>query len=262
MCVRDLSGKRIILTGATSGIGWSLACGLIGAGARVVVDGRRSERLDRLRLALGNCRHLVCVPGDLCEATHREELLNTALTRFGGIDILINNAGIGAMGAFDEADSVRLRQLFELNFFAAVELTRLAIPHLKRGHAPAICNISSVLGYRGVPLKSEYCATKFALRGWSESLRVELRSAGIDVLTVSPSTTKSEFFQSLVGMKKQQWQPNLGAQSADRVAKSTMRALRQGRRESILSLGGKALVWFGRNCPQLTDLVLQKFAMA
>jgi short-subunit dehydrogenase len=262
MTVRDLSGKRVVLTGATSGIGWSLATALIGAGASVVVSGRREERLKRLKLSLGNCQHLICVPGDLCEHPHRNELIQTSVDRLGGLDILINNAGVGAVGAFELAEPQRLRQVFELDFFAAVELTRLAIPYLKQGRTPAICNINSVLGHRAVPFKSEYCAAKFALRGWSESLRVELKSSGIDVLNVSPSTTRSEFFQSLLEGNKRTHALHLGAQTADKVARSTVRSLQRGRRESILSMGGKAMLWFSGKCPKLTDLVLQKLAMA
>lgn len=259
---RQLYGKRIILTGATSGIGWSLACALIGAGSRVVVDGRRSERLERLHLALGNSKNLTCVPGDLCQDDHRQRLLDTAVDQMGGLDILINNAGVGAVGAFEQSSSQRMRQVFELNFFAATELTRLAIPQLKQGNSPAICNISSVLAYRGIPLKSEYCATKFALRGWSESLRVELKHWGIDVLTVSPSTTKTEFFQSLSDLPGKAMGQSILAQTSDQVARSTLRALERGHRESILSAGGKALVWFSGMCPRMTDRLLQKLAMA
>ncbi len=262
MARRNLAGKRIVLTGATSGIGWYLARGLIGAGASVVVSGRRSERLERLRMSLGNSQRLFCVPGDLCDSEHRQELIQTAAKQLGGIDVLINNAGVGAVGFFEEATPERLRNVFELDFFAAAELTRLAIPHLKRGNIPAICNINSVLGYRGVPLKSEYCAAKFALRGWSESLRVELRPHGIDVLTIYPSTTKSEFFRSLINSSPGQSRLNLGAQTAEKVASSTIRCLSRRQSESVLSLGGKSLVWASKCFPRFTDMLLQKYAMA
>lgn len=262
MSNRELRGKRIVLTGATSGIGWSLATALIGAGASVVVSGRRQERLDRLKRSLGNCRHLLCMPGDLCDHNHRQELIQAAVHAWGGLDILINNAGVGAIGPFEQSDPMRMRQLFELDFFAAVELTRLALPHLKQGTSPAICNINSVLGHRGVPFKSEYCAAKFALRGWSESLRVELKSSGIDVLNVSPSTTHSEFFDSLLEGKRDRGGWRFGAQTAEKVARSTVRSLERGRRESVLSIGGKALLWFSNACPRITDLLLHRMATA
>ena len=257
---RNLAGKRIVLTGASSGIGWYLATQLIGAGASVIVDGRREERLRDLRLSVGNCRRLIAVPGDLCSPDHRRILIATAIEQFGGLDLLINNAGIGAIGAFEQASPDRLRQILEVDFFAAAELTRLAIPQLKKGNEPAICNVNSVLGYRGVPGKSEYCAAKFAMRGWTESLRLELRPFGVDVLAVSPSTTRSEFFSSLIQSDKNAKSPSLGAQSSEKVARSIISAIKRRRLDSILSPGGKALVWLSQLLPRVTDNLLLRYA--
>jgi short-subunit dehydrogenase len=259
MCQRDLSGSRVILTGASSGIGWYLASRLIGEGAKVVVSGRRQERLSRLRVSLGNPARLIAVAGDLCDVGHREKLVNATVDAWGGIDILINNAGVGAVGRFGESSPQRLREIFELDFFAAAELTRLAIPWLKLGSKPAICNISSVLAYRGVPLKSEYCAAKFALRGWSESLRVELIQDGIKLLMVAPSTTRSEFFNSLIDSNETPARGGPWAQSAEAVAGRVCRVLTKGRRESILTFGGKAFVAFSYWWPWATDRLLKRF---
>ena len=93
---------------------------------------------------------------------------------YGGLDLLVNNAGIGAQGRFAEADPARLRQIMEVNFFAPAEMTRAALPLLKQGRRPMIVNIGSILGHRGIPGTSEYCASKFAVQGFSESLRAEL----------------------------------------------------------------------------------------
>jgi short-subunit dehydrogenase len=258
---RDLVGKRVLLTGASSGIGWYVADHLVRAGAFVLVTGRRQERLDQLRLSFGNPqKRLIAVAGDVADHQHRLALVATAVEQFGGLDILINNAGIGAFGQFEEASPERLRRVFEVDFFAATELTRLALPHLHRGRQPAICLVNSVLGHRGVPNKSEYCAAKFALRGWSESLRVELKPAGIDVVSVSPSTTRSEFFQSLVDSHGDRPASPFGAQSAATVASSVIRALRKRKRDLILSPGGKALVWLARLAPKFTDRLLLQYA--
>jgi short-subunit dehydrogenase len=261
MAKRDFRDKRVLLTGASSGIGWYLASELVRAGAFVVVTSRRSDRLQQLRLSFGNPRkRLIAVPGDIAEAAHRDKLIETAVTQLGGIDIVINNAGIGAVGNFEHASPERLRRVFDVDFFAATELTRSAIPHLKQGRQPAICLVNSVLGHRGVPGKSEYCAAKFALRGWSESLRLELRSVGIDVVSISPSTTHSEFFDSLIEAPAGLRHRNLGAQSSQSVARSILGALRMRKRDMILSPGGKALVWLSRLAPQWTDQLLLKFA--
>ncbi len=261
LCKRVLEGKRVLLTGASSGIGWYLATKLVKAGAYVVVTSRRDERLKQLRLAVGNpLRRMIAVPGDVADAAHRENLIRTADRQLGGIDLVINNAGIGAVGPFERATTERLRRIFEVDFFAVTELTRLALPLLHKGITPAVCLVSSVLAHRGVPRKSEYCAAKFALRGWSESLRLELKPSGIDMITVSPSTTNSEFFESLLDTEPTERSRSFGMMSAEAVANSILGAIQRGKRELILSPGGKALVWLSRLAPALTDSLLLKYA--
>ena len=225
MARRTLAGKRVLLTGASSGIGWYLASELVRAGAYVVITSRREERLRQLRLSFGNPqKRLIAIAGDITDAQHRRNLVTQTVEQLGGIDVVINNAGIGAVGQFEDASQERLRKIFEVDFFAVTELTRIALPHLKHGKQPAICIVNSVLGHRAVPNKSEYCAAKFALRGWSEALRVELKSTGVDVVMVSPSTTRSEFFDSLVDTVPLGKSQRFGAQSAPSVARSIMRA--------------------------------------
>lgn len=261
MAKRALAGKRVLLTGGSSGIGWYIATQLVQAGAFVVVTSRRAERLKQLRLAVGNpLRRLIALPGDITDPAHRERLIRTAQAELDGLDIVINNAGIGGVGPFESASPERLRQILEVDFVAVAEMTRLALPLLHRGTSPAVCLISSVLAHRGVPRKSEYCAAKFALRGWSESLRLELGPRGIDVIAVSPSTTKTEFFESLVGTDASQSSRSFGMMSSEAVAAATLRAIRRGSREVILSPGGKALVWMSRLAPGLTDRLLLKYA--
>lgn len=258
MSKRNLDGKRVLLTGASSGIGWYLAQELVQAGASVVVTARRHERLKQLVETLPSGARCKAVAGDICDPAHRQSLVDESVKHLGGLDLLINNAGVGAIGSFQTASPERARKLFEINFFAAVELSRLALKHLQLGNQPAICLINSVLGYRGVPEKSEYCATKFALRGWSESLRVELKPVGIDVLSMAPSTTDSEFFQSLLDTRPGAQSRSLGKQSPRYVAKKIIQAIRKGRAETVLSFGGRFLVWGSRFCPRITEYVLTK----
>ncbi|MFK7736502.1 MAG: SDR family NAD(P)-dependent oxidoreductase [Pirellulaceae bacterium] len=261
MAKRSFAGKRVLLTGASSGIGWYLASELVRAGAYVVMTSRREERLRELRLAFGNpMKRLIAVPGDIADAEHRRNFVNRAVSELGGIDMLINNAGIGAIGPFDQANPDRMRRIFEVDFFAATELTRLALPHLKYGKQPAVCNVNSVLGHRAAPGKSEYCAAKFALRGWSESLRIELRPRNIDVISVSPSTTRSEFFDSLIDTVKGSDSKSVGSQSSEKVARQVMTALRKRKRDMILSPAGKALVWLNRLAPNVTDGLMLRYA--
>ena len=240
------------------------AGGLLGRLAKRKVDllltARREDRLSVLahELRAGGAR-VHFVTGDITDSSLRARLLADVQREFGGLDILINNAGVGAIGQFADARPDRLRRLMEVNFFAAVELIRDALPMLRDGHRPIIVNISSVLGHRAVPKKSEYCASKFALHGFSDALRAELISDGIDVLLVSPSTTKSEFFDSVLEHRDHLPWLKLGGMEADDVARKTVRAIASGRQEIILTLGGKLLVWCDRLCPPLVNRLVARF---
>jgi short-subunit dehydrogenase len=250
---------RVLLTGASSGIGFSLAKELTLKGACVLATARRLDRLEQL---VEQTRHhpgkLIVLDGDLTSSAHRQRLAKWCQEYWGALDVLINNAGAGAIGPFEQASADRLRRVMEIDFFAPVELTRLSIGLLRAGNRPAILNIGSVLAHRAVPNKSEYCAAKFALRGWAESLRVELAGFGIEVLMLSPSTTRSEFFDSLVDTHPDNKSRSLGSMSPERVAQLACRALIQSKRDMILSFGGKALVIMGRLFPKFTDRLLEK----
>ncbi len=227
---RNLRDGVAIVTGASSGIGWALALQLAAEEVRVLVTARRAERLTALvseiQASGGKTRS---VPGDITDAQHRERLVRTAVDEFGRLDFLINNAGVGAIGRFDAAKPERLRQIMEVNFFAPAELIRLAIGELLRSDRGLIVNVGSVLGHRAVGLKSEYCASKFALHGFSDALRAELAESKIDVLLVSPSTTDSEFFEAVIEDTTGVANRNSGgAMPTAAVARKTIAAMKRG----------------------------------
>ena len=260
MARRTIRGSRGILTGASSGIGRALAAELVREGARLVVVARRSEHLERLAAELAEAPgQLEIVTGDVTLPDTRTAVVERAQRDFGGLDLLINNAGIGAMGPFVEATPERLRQVMEVNFFAAAEMTRLAVPLLKAGNRPMVVNVSSVLGHRGVPGCAEYCASKFAVQGLSESLRAEFAPLGIDLLVVSPARTQTEVFDVAIDAKGRPW-PRLRGWPPERVARAITRAMRKGKHEIVTSAGGKMLVWGSRMFPGLVDRVLGRYA--
>ncbi len=180
------SGTTAIVTGASSGIGAALARELAAPGVRLVLTGRRSEALEEVA---GACRdrgaEALTVAGDLTEPVHRVAVIQTAREHFGGIDLLVNNAGITMNARFAEMDPSLLRTIMEINFFSAVELTRLALPDLveRRGR---ILVMSSVTGLVGTPTRTAYAASKHALHGFFGGLRVELREAGVGITIVCP----------------------------------------------------------------------------
>lgn len=259
---RSLVEKRVIVTGASSGIGRELAKQLVSSQAQVLATARRETLLHALKqevTSLGVGGPLYYLAGDITDADFRAQLVEYAVTLWGGFDILINNAGVGAMGRFADSSERVMRQVMEVNFFAPVELTRLALPHLLQGQSPIIVNIGSVLGHRAVPLKSEYCASKFALHGWSDALRAELAAAGVDVTMVSPSTTDSEFFEHAIqDQAKRNWKSG-GATSVARVAAVIVRAIQRGTHDVILTLGGKSLVLLDRLAPTLADRAVERW---
>ncbi len=260
MAKRSIAGCRGILTGASSGIGRALAAELVAQGARLVIVSRRAERLEALAATLaGAPGELVTLAGDVTRADVRHEALDRAQRAFGGLDLLVNNAGSGAMGHFDEASPERLRQIMEVNFFAPAEMIRAALPRLKRGNRPIVVNVGSVLAHRGVPACSEYCASKFALQGLSESLRAEFFSQGIDLLVVSPGRTATEFFERAINPHKTRW-PRLRGMPPERVARKTVAAIRRGRHEIVVSMSGKLLVWASRLFPRILDRALARNA--
>lgn len=259
MAKRTLQGKRVIVTGASSGIGWHLALQLADAGAQVVATARRGDRLSQLKKTFRGKPEIHTIVGDITTEETRSELLAFCDQELGGLDLLINNAGVGAMGRFDEAESNRIRHVFEVNFFAVTDLTHAAIPLLKKGNAPMIVNISSVLGHRAAPLKSEYCASKFALHGFSDAIRAELSKDGIDLLLVSPSTTDSEFFDQAIEDKTEKNWKSRGAMPPEIVAAKSIRAIRKGKHEIILTHGGRFLVWLDRLVPSLANKILARY---
>ena len=261
MVKRKLRDARVLVTGASSGIGRALVCELGRRGARILMTARREERLQHLQHDLAKSQiktHYVA--GDITDNGLRQSLLVAAVECFGGIDILVNNAGVGAVGKFIESDEARLREIMEVNFFSPVELVRVALPILQKGINPMIVNVGSVLGHRAIPQKSEYCCAKFALHGFSDAIRAELVASKVDVLLVSPSTTRSDFFRSLLaGRQEPQGAVVSRGMPSEVVARLTANAMAAGRHEVILTSGGKLLVWLDRLCPPIMDRVVSQW---
>lgn len=256
---RLVERRRILITGASSGIGRALAYQLTRRRATLLLTARRGDLLEELQRGLSSNGGTAYIrTGDITHASFRQQLMDDCRSQLGGLDILVNNAGVGASGQFAEATPDRLNRIMDVNFIAPVELIRAALPLLRDGDQPAIVNVGSVLGHRAVPGKSEYCASKFALHGFSDALRAELAPCGIDVLHVCPSTTDTEFFDRLVEDRGSRPRRARGM-SADAVAKHIVRAIERRRSEIVLSPGGKLLVWIDRCWPALANWLVARF---
>src|SRR5579864_9170635 len=150
--VRDLHGRRLLITGASGGIGRAVAEQAARAGARLTLAARSAEKLDDLARALTSAgAEVIAVPADITSDIDRRRLLTAAVERFDGLDALLNNAGVGSFGHFAEGTEAILRQVMAVNFFAPAELIRLALPVLAVGRQPAVVNVASMCGRRGIP---------------------------------------------------------------------------------------------------------------
>ena len=260
MARREIKDARAIVTGASSGIGRAIALELAREGAGVVAVARREERLAELVEEAGKFNgRIEPVIGDITDPATRQKAVDTAQSQFGGLDILVNNAGVGAVGLFADSDPNRVRTVMEVNFFATVELTRLALPLLHKSDRPIIVNVSSIVGLRGTPLNSEYSASKFAVQGFSESLRAELVKHGIDVLVVNPGTTQTEFFDKVVERTGEPAWPEHKAVTPAAVAKETVLAIRRGKHAIIPYFWGRVMYLINRISPRLMDRIMSRY---
>jgi short-subunit dehydrogenase len=199
---------------------------------------------------------VVPIVGDITDPPTRQRAVDVAKEKLGGLDILVNNAGVGAMGLFEAIAPENVRRVMEVNYFALVDMTRVALPLLKQGNRPIVVNISSILGHRGVPHNSIYAASKFAVHGFSESIRAEFTRYGIDVLVVSPGTTETEFFDRVIEKNTEPNWPQHKPIPASKVAQQIVTAIRRGKHEIVPYVWGRVLCWLNRLSPRLVDTIM------
>jgi len=178
-------------------------------------------------------------------------MVRAAKEKFGGLDVLINNAGIGATGHFADSSPDVLRSIMETNFFGTVETTRAFLPILTEGKTPAVVNVSSILGRRAIPGRSLYSASKFAIEGWTQAVRAEFARFDIDVITVNPGLTQTNFSQNMLEKKAKQSLDHMRGMTPDQVAAATLDALAAGKKVVNLTFQGKALLFANRFLPGL-----------
>ncbi len=191
-----LNGKTAIVTGASAGIGEAIARWLARDGATVMLTARRQDRLDNLKAEIeANGGKAIAIAGDINASDFRKSLIEETLKATNRIDALVNNAGYGQRGPVEIVPIEAIRQNFETNFFAVVELTQLVLPTMRKQGSGRIVNISSVAGKISRPLSSIYSATKFAMEAISDGLRLEVAPFGIKVVLIEPGFIISEFLE-------------------------------------------------------------------
>jgi short-subunit dehydrogenase len=234
---RDVRGRVVLVTGASRGIGRRVAERLARLGARLAVTARSADDLTKL---VGELRAIGAdaesFPADLTNPADRERVVNGAAERFGGIDVLMNCAGVCSFGEFSTSSEEILRKVMEVNFFAPVEMVRLCHPHLAesaKAWRPAVLNLASICGRWGIPSLSEHCASKHAFVGLTEALRSEYQRFGIDVLLVLPGLVRSDDLnRHLLRNDGKVYLDFEGAQPPDEVADGVVRSLLRNRAEA------------------------------
>jgi short-subunit dehydrogenase len=256
---RSIVGARMLITGASQGIGQALAEAAAIRGARVLAAARNALLLAELAQSVRDRgANIETLQADVTSLSDRQRMVEAAQKHFGGLDILVNNAGIGATGHFADVGSERMRSIFEVNFFGLTETTRAFLPLLKAGHRPAIVNISSIAGKRGIPARSEYSASKFAVQGFSEALRAELAKDGVDVLVVCPGLTQTNFSQNMIEQKALVPLDHMRGMTPGQVAGATLRAIEKGRNETIFTFKGRLVVLVSRFLPWFADFFTKR----
>lgn len=256
---RALKGRRILLTGASSGIGRALAEILVREGAKLLLAARSADKLQELAVALTSSGgEAIAAPADITLEEDRRRLLEEAQHQFGGLDVLINNAGIASWAHFGDSTEEVLRKIMEVNFFAPAELIRSAIPILVHGEQPAVVNVASMCGRKAMPAWSEYSASKHALVGLTEALRGELARFDIDILLIVPGLTKSALQNHLLLNKGRYPIDFSKAMTPADVAQGIVTALKKNKTETVLGSDARRLLRFDKFFPRLTDWLIAR----
>jgi short-subunit dehydrogenase len=261
MATDSFRDKATIVTGASSGIGRALALRLAGEGAWAILAARNTERLQELA---EECRRLggkaEVVPTDLADETACRALVQRAKDTFGRVDMLVNNAGLSVVGKLEELPDLRLfHHVMDVNFYGALSCCYYALPHL-RETAGRIVNVSSLGGLLAIPYNTSYNASKFALQGFSDSLRMELKSSGVSVTVISPYWVVTEFHEHYLDKEGQPKGPSGRAiytdkmMTADRCAQIILRAALRRQREVIMG-PGRLGVWMRWIAPAIQEKI-------
>jgi short-subunit dehydrogenase len=253
--------KVVAITGGSDGIGKALIEVLIPLGARIATCGRNYDKLYQLQMEYAqNMLHaIVC---DVSKETDCQRFIESTIKTFGGIDILINNAGVSMRALVNDLDVEVIRKVMDVNFFGAVYCTKFALSSLieRKG---TIVGVSSIAGYRGLPGRSAYSASKFALQGWLEALRTEMLEEHVHVMWVCPGFTTSNIRHAALDPQGNPY----GETSMDEgkmmpaheVAQHILVAIEKKKRTMVMTFNGKRTVLMNRFFPSLTDKLVRKF---
>ena len=253
--------KVVVVTGGSEGIGKALVESLLQLGAKVATCGRNYDKLYRLQTHCAG-KPLFVKATDVSKENECKTFIEEAIKIHGHIDILINNAGLSMRALFAETDMETLHRLMDVNFWGAVYCTKYALASITQ-HKGHVVGVSSIAGFRGLPGRSGYSASKFAMNGWLEALRTELYETGVNVMWVCPGYTASNIRNAALNRYAEpQGESPLDEDklmSAGECAKHILKAIEHRKRTLILTLTGKETVLINKYFPSLADKLVHKF---
>jgi short-subunit dehydrogenase len=252
-----LAGARVILTGAAGGLGSEIAGALTQAGARIALLGRNSAAMHELSEKLtAQCGECLTFKADLLDTTERNSAIDLAISELGGIDLLINNAGMQTFRPFCEEDPVQLERTVRINTIAPMLTTHRVLPHMLQHNKGHIVNIGSTFGSIGFAWFTAYSASKFGLRGFSESLRRELGGTGVEVSYIAPRAVKTKLNSSAVYKMAEEVKMNMDEPKW--VASRIVEGISRDRKELYLGFPESLFVRINALLPRLVDKALYK----
>lgn len=253
--------KVIAITGGTDGIGKALVEDFLKQGASVATCSRTEEKLNLLSQTLPG-QPLLTIVADVSKESDCQNFIEETIARFGKIDILINNAGISMRALFKDTELSTLKKVMDINFWGTVYCTKYALETITENKG-TIVGVSSVAGFRGLPGRSGYSASKFAVNGWLEALRTELLETGVNVMWVCPGYTQSNIRNAALNRDaKPQGESPLDESklmTAAECAHHIIKAIEKRKRTLVLSFTGKQTIFLNKFFPSLTDKLTWKF---
>ncbi len=245
----------VVVTGATSGIGRATARAFTAGGARVVGTGRDQGRLAELSREVDLALTL-----DVTRARDVDLLRSVVQDRYGQVDVLVNNAGIGLFRDWERTSIEDFQRLLEVDLLGVVRVTSALLPLMVERGSGSLVQVASVAGKRGFERQVAYCAAKHGLVGYSEALRQELTGSGVRVCVICPPAVRTPFFARAGWPEMERDLPHLRPMTAEAVAVGILAAVHRGERQSILSPRAKALHAASRLAPGLLDMARERWA--
>ncbi len=251
-----LKDKVVIITGASSGIGLAAARAFAHKGAKVVMAARRLDKLLEIDKELSSVTEILSVKTDVSSESDCKNLIEQAIARFGRVDILVNNAGISMRAMFLDLDLSVIKRLMDVNFWGTVYCTKYALPHILKTHG-SIVGVISIAGFKGLPARTGYSSSKFAIYGFLDTLRVEHLKDDLHVMIFAPGFTASNIREeALVSDGSRQGETprdEASMMTADECARHLIKGIEKRKAQIVLTPVGKLTVILNKFFPRLVD---------